>query len=341
MFIIRGRNINIVYPRGLRLFEQMNYSLTDTRNGPAMVIPEPVSTHYDRPQERVLFDAQRDANPFFHLVESLWMLNGLQDVATLAYYVPRMTQYSDDGITLHGAYGHRWRKHFPFDQLEVVIGMLNDDKTTRRAVLSMWDADNDLNVMSKDLPCNVMILFQVDAENALNMTVFNRSNDLIFGAYGANVVHLSMLHEYVWGHLTDSSIRMGWYEQVSANTHIYQTDWKKVELARFVPDPYENSTLDIVPLVADKDSFNDELSHVMLDLSIRHVVSHSARAYRSVFFSRVVIPMTDAYKMYRNDDVLSAVSSLDLAIAQYGPIDWLVAGRQWMVRRHDRRLNHG
>ena len=31
----------------------------------------------------------------------------------------------------------------------------------------------------------------------LCMTVCNRSNDMLWGAYGANVVHMSMLQEFV------------------------------------------------------------------------------------------------------------------------------------------------
>src|SRR5690606_25799426 len=33
-------------------------------------------TEYSHPQERVLFSAVRDANPFFHFMESLWIMAG-------------------------------------------------------------------------------------------------------------------------------------------------------------------------------------------------------------------------------------------------------------------------
>ena len=48
----------------------------DSRNGPVLEFPEPVLICYNRPVERVLFYPSRDANPFFHLMEGLWMLVG-------------------------------------------------------------------------------------------------------------------------------------------------------------------------------------------------------------------------------------------------------------------------
>lgn len=52
----------------------------------------------------------------------------------------------------------------------------------------------------------------------LNMTVFNRSNDLIWGTLGANVVHFSVLQEYMAARL---GVKVGVYNQVSNNLHVY------------------------------------------------------------------------------------------------------------------------
>jgi hypothetical protein len=72
-------------------------------SGHRLMIDEPVMLHYERPTERVLFNKARDANPFFHLYEALWMLAGRNDVAPLAYYVKDMARFSDDGKTFNGA----------------------------------------------------------------------------------------------------------------------------------------------------------------------------------------------------------------------------------------------
>src|SRR4051812_36564006 len=78
-------------------------------SGVYLSIDEPVILTYEKPLERVLFNAARDANPFLHLYEALYMLAGRNDVAPLAYYAKQMRQYSDDGVTLNGSYGYRWR----------------------------------------------------------------------------------------------------------------------------------------------------------------------------------------------------------------------------------------
>src|SRR3990170_4411256 len=70
-----------------------------SRVGECLMVEEPVIVSYDQPRERVLFNQARDANPFFHLYESLWMLAGRNDVASLAYYNSKISQYSDDEKT--------------------------------------------------------------------------------------------------------------------------------------------------------------------------------------------------------------------------------------------------
>ncbi len=98
-----------------------------------------------------------------------------------------------------------------------VVAMLRADPKTRRAVIAMWDPCEDLNVNKKDLPCNTTIYFDA-TRGALDMTVCNRSNDAIYGAYGANAVHMSFLHEVVAG---CAGLKIGTYYQVSNNLHIY------------------------------------------------------------------------------------------------------------------------
>jgi thymidylate synthase len=133
-------------------------------SGNTLYLEEPVLITYERPRERVLFNEVRDANPFFHLYESLWMLAGRNDVAPLAYYNSKIEGFSDDGKTFNGAYGHRWKnavygsgrqfinqetgeaKMFRpgVDQLKIVIDHLKANPASRRAVVSMWNVENDL-----------------------------------------------------------------------------------------------------------------------------------------------------------------------------------------------------
>src|SRR5262249_6139538 len=138
-----------------------------------------------------------------------------------------MADFSDDGMTLHGAYGHRWL-HTPdlspeqlpasLNQLRVIAKTLRENPDDRRCVVEMWNTRNDLGRNGKDLPCNLVLTFQRNFNGALDLTVFCRSNDIIWGAYGANAVHFSMLLEYMalW-----IGCPIGVYRQVSVNWHGY------------------------------------------------------------------------------------------------------------------------
>lgn len=128
---------------------------TSSRNGNVLQVDEPVLVTYERPRERVLFNTVRDCNPWFHLYEALWMLAGRNDVASVAHYAKNMASFSDDGKTLNGSYGERWRRRFGFDQLVVIEKHLKDSPHSRRAVLQMWGPEHDLLKMkeSKDVCC--------------------------------------------------------------------------------------------------------------------------------------------------------------------------------------------
>lgn len=179
--------------------------------------PFPVATTYKRPQRRVLFHPKRDANPFFHFFEALWILAGRRDVRFLAFFNKQMPLYSDDGVTFHGAYGYRLRNHPSGDQIGALVHHLRKHPDSRRAVLQIWDAGLDLDTDTVDAPCNDLVMFKLRDET-LRMTVCNRSNDMVWGAYGANVVQFSVLQEYIAAKL---NAKLGEYTQFSDSFHVY------------------------------------------------------------------------------------------------------------------------
>ena len=70
---IIARNANDLFSNMLWHFKTSGVK-SDSRNGPVLMINEPVLTRVNRPMERVLFFDGRDANPIFHLMESIWIL---------------------------------------------------------------------------------------------------------------------------------------------------------------------------------------------------------------------------------------------------------------------------
>jgi len=212
---IKAINVNELFTDMLWRFKTSGIEV-QTRNGPAIRIDEPVLTTIIEPTERVLFFDKRDANPIFHLMESIWMLAGRNDVAFLEQFNSTIKQFSDDGETFNAAYGHRMRKHFGFDQLKEVIKHLKKDTASRQAVIQLWDA-SDFNKSTKDKACNLQIVFAI-VNGCLDITIFNRSNDFWWGYCGANPVHFSIIQEFVAIAL---EVPVGQYFTASNNLHLY------------------------------------------------------------------------------------------------------------------------
>lgn len=138
MHVITARNVNTALPKAINYLLESGVA-EPSRNGPVLVSPTPVTTVYERPWERVLFSPLRNANPFFHFFESLWMLAGRNDLEFPKLFNSKFGAYSDDGKTIRGAYGHRWQRWFGYDQLAVIAKELRENPSSRRCVLAMWD----------------------------------------------------------------------------------------------------------------------------------------------------------------------------------------------------------
>ncbi|MGO4773599.1 thymidylate synthase [Flavobacterium sp. W22_SRS_FK3] len=156
-------------------------------------------TTLTNPLNRCTISQNRNVNIFFHLAESLWVFTGRNDLEFISLFNSKFHQYSDDGQTLHGAYGNRirnWKSNgFKIDQLLKLTQLLKDSPESRRTVINIWNPELDLQSKSKDIPCNTQLVFKI-YEDKLNLTIFNRSNDLHFG-YVANIFQFSFMGEII------------------------------------------------------------------------------------------------------------------------------------------------
>lgn len=340
-------NVNAALPAGLVLLG-VEGRTGNSRNGRVRRLHCPVTTVYTRPTERVLFHPVRDANPFFHLMEALWMLTGRHDIAFPATYNSRFTEFSDDGENQWGAYGWRWREFFGFDQIRHIIEVLQENKDDRRAVLQMWTPNGDLVAehitgrgAGKDVPCNTAVYFRADC-GTLDMTVTNRSNDIVWGAYGANAVHFSILQEVVAGAL---GMPVGTYWQVSNNFHAYVDRPDVQRLLEYmasdgaqdglINDRYDTryGGASVHPLFHKRDAGVHGY-----DKFIREVVTFCAAPadYHAgnSFLASVAAPMARAwvdYKKGRIDEALECLLGCDHST------DWIIAAKDWLLRRLEKR----
>lgn len=343
MHVIRGRNVHQILPLGLRYLTECGIP-RPSRVGDVLVAPGPVTTVFENPRERVLFWAERDASPWLHFFESLWILAGRNDLAFMSQFVKRFADYSDDGATLHGAYGHRLRHWFSNgnahsnDQLQIAIDELRANPLSRRVVLQLWDAEEDLGRNGKDLPCNQQLFLNVglgrrDERNRLHMMVTCRSHDIIWGAYGANAVHFSFIHEYLAGQL---NLEVGNMTFVSMNYHAYRDVYEKVargELALRAPSwdtcPYTTGDVKPYPLIDHPESWDEELRRFLDSSAIDR-----NKSWKNTFFRQVAGPMWRAHVRYKAGEAEAAMMEASLI----GASDWRRAAEEWLQRRAAARL---
>lgn len=297
----------------------------ETRNGPAIEFPGQVLINVHRPKERVLLDRDRNCNHVFHLMESIWMLAGRNDTAFPAQFNSNIGNYSDDGSTFHGAYGHRWRSHFGVDQVEYTIDALMKDPNDRRVVIDMWDGAVDGNgVVGKDFPCNVMILPKVvnrqegphhERGPQLDITIINRSNDLVWGLCGANAVHMSILHEYM---ANSMGIPVGHWHHFTNNLHVYEKHWPLMKkVADALPRiglPYcgvssINPEFHIGPMVQDRATFLRECGEIC---------DGKTEGFEEPFLENTVEPVWASWRAFKAGDLAEAQEIAE-CIDQY---DW-------------------
>lgn len=321
-FHIHGRNAEGALRAALDLL-RVDGVHRKSRNGDVVVVPAPVITSYQEPRQRVVFWPERDANPFFHLFESLHMLSGRNDVKFLAQFVPRMKDFSDDGRTFNAAYGHRWREHFGIDQLEVIARRLKKDPDDRRCVLAMWDGHHDLDLNSKDLPCNTHAYVGV-SDGRLDLTVCNRSNDTVLGAYGANVVHFTVLHEVL---SAMAGYPMGEFRQFTVNLHLYLKEHADL-LAHSTTDFDDAyvSSCSALPMVEDARLWMEDLTIFMED--------PFCYGFREKFFTNIATPMWAAHAAIRAKTDPDRFDKAMQCLSQMpSDCDWYHAARQWVSRR--------
>jgi len=316
---IRSRNVNKIFPIGI-MYLNREGEKRDSRNGPTLEIMEPAVITYDCPDERVLFEPARDANPFFHLFEALWMLAGRADVGFLDRYNKGMAQYSDDGQFFNAPYGYRLRHAFGYDQLELVIKKIRKNPDDRRVVLQIHDPNDPFeHGDSKDHACNLTITPRV-RHGRLDWTVFNRSNDYVFGMTGANVVHMSIIHEYV---ARMCNLKIGSYTQISNCLHAYTENnvWQRVkDLPVVASDPYSIGAVKPAPLITFPSLWDKELKEWMEQ-------PWSGRKYADPFFEHVAKPMAIAHHAHKESkDGLKYVGRI---IAS----DWRKVCTEWLERR--------
>lgn len=317
--IISARNVDHALVDAIWHLRTAGYK-SDSRNGPVVVAPGPVITVYARPWERLVSYPERDANHVFHLMETIWMLAGQRDVRWLLPFNAKFADYAEQPSMLqHGAYGWRWMYSSPAgNQLTQAVAELKKPDN-RRVVVQMWSAVHDLGSPAKDVPCNTHIYFQV-IDDKLEMTVCCRSNDMVWGAYGANAVHFSFLQQLM---AEDLGIGVGHYCQFSNNFHCYTQMGQGAALMEqppVVPSGYWGG-VDPQQIIAPWESLDSFI------VDCRRFVGVEDGAIQNQFLTETAQPLSEAYLVRKAGGDWRAVA------ARAPDCDWRRAFIAWAERR--------
>ncbi|MEZ8402552.1 MULTISPECIES: thymidylate synthase [Vibrio] len=228
---------------------------------------------------------KRALNPFFAIAEAAWVVGGLNSLDTLNYYLKTYDSFSDDGVSLNGAYGYRLRNHFGYDQLEFVIKELKTTPDSRRCILNMYSPDDLINNTSKDIPCNTSIMIKI-RNGALDFTVTNRSNDIHWGV-PYNFFVFQVLHCYLAQKI---GVEVGYQRHFTDSLHLYERDIAAVtEVLKHSGDIFDtesDKTLDLVYMIlAEIENINQKKFSCIQEKSLReaYVNYEQFRCSKSLF----------------------------------------------------------
>jgi len=194
-----------VAPRGQRTVEVLHHvSLAVDLNHPVITNPA------------------RRLNYRFMAAEALWMIEGRNDLEPLTRFNKRMAEFSDDGLTLAGAYGPRLKPQLPY-----VVRCLVHDRDTRQAALTIWTPSP---APSKDIPCTVAMVFSI-RKDRLYQQVFMRSSDAWLGipydifSFAMVAAHVACLHNQVVP--VAERVGLGHLTLTATSSHLYERDWPR------------------------------------------------------------------------------------------------------------------
>lgn len=168
------------------------------------------------PLENLVETSWRNWKKDYADLEYKWYLSGDRNPAEVEAAAKIWTGMKDEFGFVNSNYGFWWKRN---NQLQHCIDLLKSDPDTRRAIIVHYSPD-EIQTYGKDTPCNVVLNFFI-VGGELNMTIFARSIDLVFGfcndQYCFSRLQFDMANEL--------GIPVGTSHYFITNLHIYEKHW--------------------------------------------------------------------------------------------------------------------
>lgn len=192
-------------PRGMKIKECLGISFT-----------------IENPRKRITNNSIRQMSMSFAIGEFLWYLRGSDRLDIIEYYSKIYPDFSDDKVTVNGAYGARIFGE-DFSQWCQVKNILLKDPDSRRATISIYQPC-DLFSASLDIPCTCVLQYFI-RDGRLNAITYMRSNDLYLGM-PYDIFSFTMLQEML---SIELNVELGSYTHMVGSLHIYKKHFKLFE----------------------------------------------------------------------------------------------------------------
>ena len=220
----------------------------------------------DDPKTKVTLNPRRKLNIPAAVARFLWIMAGSDRLADIAFYEPRVSFFSDDGISVPGSsYGHRILRPRPgLNQLKAVINRLRKDKYSRRAAIAIYQAEDAVRE-SHDIPCAFGIFYHI-REDQLHATTVMRSNNA-FTLMPYNVFEFGLLAEVVAAEL---DVPLGSLTHSALSMHIYKDDYEAAAAALKEYDESKPSSADFLDIPNEPSPLDEIQKLIILEAGIRH-----------------------------------------------------------------------
>lgn len=208
-----------------------------------------------RPLARIMAHSVRLLNITSAIARFAWMVAGSDRLADIAFYEPKVKNYSDNHLTVPGSdYGRRIMQPRPgLNQLAGVVTRLREDPDSRRAATVIWSPEDAVR-QSNDIPCAFGTFYHIRRESLVATTIMRSNNAFLLLPF--NIFEFSLLAEMVASEL---GVPFRAYIHWSASMHVLNREfdraWSLVEAGpstshEMPPMPSEISPLAQAQLLA-------------------------------------------------------------------------------------------
>ena len=201
---------------------------------------------------------------FSALGELCWYLSKRKDLSFIKYYIPKYEEESEDGESIYGGYGPRlFNFRHKYDQVSRVIELLKEKKTTRRAVIQIFDAE-DIIKKRKEIPCTCVLQFFIRDEKLI-MSTYMRSNDAYLGL-PHDIFSFTMIQEIIARSLR---LDIGIYIHIVGSLHIYEEHIEKIET--YLSEGFQ-TTKKFMPSMPESNPWTSIPQFLILEEKIRNKI---------------------------------------------------------------------